>query len=55
MKSLFHILHNQPIRYKNKFSYAVLSQNINIYHDCSKVTLKYFVGHFCFVEVTICY
>lgn len=54
-KSLFHILHNQPILYKNKVSYTVLSQNIKIYNGCSKGTLKYCVGHLCLVHVTICY
>lgn len=52
-KSLFHILHNQPILYKNKVSYAVLSSII--YNGCSKGTLKYCVGHLCLVHVTICY
>lgn len=53
-KSLFHIIHNQPMWFKNKCSYAVLSWNIKIYYSCSTPTLKYFVGHLCLVHVTIC-
>lgn len=54
-KTLFCFLHYQLIPYRNKFSYAILSQNITIYNGCSKVTLKYRVEHLCLFCVTICY